>query len=247
MGHKPTTAALRNRAVAAYVSGMPMPRVCEKFGVARQTVRQWVLKAGHEMRGNGEVTSTLTSDEQAQFLTRLRSAHASGKSIVELSEEYDTRRTTIRKWLDGTAVPRRKPQVTRLTKTKERPSFRSAAERVKFRAAVQTLHAEGKSKQEIGRRLGYSDATIRRWLSEWATDVKAPATPALVVSARADGRGHWPKGKRRSKLSPAEHEKFLAELRQLLAEGLSRREIARRRGVSEKAVRNWLSGEDLPA
>ena len=69
------------------------------------------------------------------------------------------------------------------------------------------------------------------------------------TSARADGRGGWPTGKRRHSVGtwPA----TLARLRALLTQPrrgvVSRNAIAKAVGVSEGTVRRWVSGEDVPS
>lgn len=68
---------------------------------------------------------------------------------------------------------------------------------------------------------------------------------------RADGRGHWPRGKRRHALDPARHKRVMQQVRTLLDTRATRGEISRRAlaghlGVSETAIRRWLNEEDLP-
>ena len=69
------------------------------------------------------------------------------------------------------------------------------------------------------------------------------------TSARADGRGGWPVGKRRHPVGqwPA----TLARLRALLEQPrrgvISRNALAKSVGVSEGTVRRWVSGEDVPS
>ena len=77
-----------------------------------------------------------------------------------------------------------------------------------------------------------------------------------IESKRDDGRGHWPKGKRRNDPSP-EWPQMLKQLQRLLRtpsrnrgeKGLhrSRRGLANYLGVSERQVRRWLSKEDMPS
>lgn len=62
---------------------------------------------------------------------------------------------------------------------------------------------------------------------------------------RPDGRGHWPRGKRRSDLSERERETVLATIRGA-SETESLRSIARKLHVSDRSVRRWLSGDDWP-
>jgi hypothetical protein len=66
-----------------------------------------------------------------------------------------------------------------------------------------------------------------------------------LKSARSDGRGHWPAGRSRSSIPASRQEKLRAYLRQMIADGLSRHEIARRCKVSEKTVRRWLAGRGI--
>jgi ribosome-binding protein aMBF1 (putative translation factor) len=67
-----------------------------------------------------------------------------------------------------------------------------------------------------------------------------------MISERRDGRGHWPSGKRRSDITRAQHDRVLAVLRVLLGRNWSRRRIAQRLAVSDRAVRRWLAGDDWP-
>ncbi len=66
-----------------------------------------------------------------------------------------------------------------------------------------------------------------------------------IESMRADGLGHWPRGKSRSTLTAAERDAVIRKLRKQ-AETESIRSIARTLGVSDRAIRNLLSGEDQP-
>ena len=63
-------------------------------------------------------------------------------------------------------------------------------------------------------------------------------------------RGHWPLGKRRNTVDPTRLAAALDAVRQLLAVPrrgeVSVRALAGHVGVSDRTVRRWLSGEDLP-
>jgi len=69
------------------------------------------------------------------------------------------------------------------------------------------------------------------------------------ISARADGRGGWPVGKRRHPVGTWPD--TLARLRALLQQPrrgvVSRNALAKAVGVSEGTVRRWVSGEDVPS
>ena len=70
-------------------------------------------------------------------------------------------------------------------------------------------------------------------------------------SARADGRGGWPPGKRRHQ-DVGDWSRLRIDLAALFADAWHFRlrtptRLARDLGVSEKTVRRWLSGEDRPA
>jgi len=70
------------------------------------------------------------------------------------------------------------------------------------------------------------------------------------TSARADGRGGWPVGKRRHPMGqwPATLERLLALLRDHARRGtISRNALAASVGVQEGTVRRWVSGEDIPS
>lgn len=67
-----------------------------------------------------------------------------------------------------------------------------------------------------------------------------------LSSARPDGRGHWPRGKRRSSLTADQQRALLAELRRVIGRGESRRGIARLLDVSDRTVRRWLDGTHVP-
>lgn len=63
-------------------------------------------------------------------------------------------------------------------------------------------------------------------------------------------KGHWPRGKRRN---PDERVELLRRTtarllrRRLTPKKISRKALARAIGVSDRTVRRWLAGEDLPA
>jgi|SRR5688572_33381738 len=87
-----------------------------------------------------------------------------------------------------------------------------------------------------------------------------------LESQRKDGRGHWPAGKRRSSLGAQALSGILRLLQRMIrdhtraeiacplcpedARGVinkhSRREIAREFRLSDRTVRRWLAGEDVP-
>lgn len=68
-----------------------------------------------------------------------------------------------------------------------------------------------------------------------------------VKSSRKDGRGHWPAGKRRSRLNARARNAFVLDLRRAVArKDSSIRSVARLLEVSDRTVRRWLSGEDWP-
>jgi lambda repressor-like predicted transcriptional regulator len=66
-----------------------------------------------------------------------------------------------------------------------------------------------------------------------------------MKSQRADGLGHWPRGKARSTLTAAERAAVIRKLRKAV-ELQSIRSVARTLGLSDRAVRNVLSGQDQP-
>ncbi len=62
---------------------------------------------------------------------------------------------------------------------------------------------------------------------------------------RADGRGHWPAGKRRGD-GPIPR-RLRARMERAIEGGqISIRGIARHLGVSDRTVRRWLTGEHWP-
>lgn len=66
-----------------------------------------------------------------------------------------------------------------------------------------------------------------------------------MVSERQDGRGHWPKDKRRSRV--AAHEvAALVRVLERRVERTSARFVARQLQISDRTVRRWLKGEDWP-
>lgn len=67
----------------------------------------------------------------------------------------------------------------------------------------------------------------------------------VMTSSRADGLGHWPRGKARSTLSAPQRAAVIRRLRRV-AETESLRSIARTLGVSDRSVRRLLSGDDQP-
>ncbi|MGH8562734.1 MAG: helix-turn-helix domain-containing protein [Gammaproteobacteria bacterium] len=67
-----------------------------------------------------------------------------------------------------------------------------------------------------------------------------------MKSSRADGLGHWPEGKRRREAPlPAELRRRILAARK--AGEMSLRSLARQAGISDRALRRWLAGEDWPA
>lgn len=69
-------------------------------------------------------------------------------------------------------------------------------------------------------------------------------------SARRDGRGGWPAGKRRHPVGrwPATLARLVALLRDHAQRGaISRNALANAVGVSEGTVRRWVSAEDVPS
>lgn len=65
-------------------------------------------------------------------------------------------------------------------------------------------------------------------------------------SARADKRGHWPEGKRRSDLTAAQVAEVVTLVERALRSGMSLREIQRRTAVDESRLRRWLKGDHWP-
>jgi hypothetical protein len=75
-------------------------------------------------------------------------------------------------------------------------------------------------------------------------------TKPKSTSARADGRGGWPTGKRRHPVGtwPATLARLVVLLRDHARRGVvSGNALAAAVGVGEKTVRRWVSGEDLPS
>lgn len=67
-----------------------------------------------------------------------------------------------------------------------------------------------------------------------------------MTSERRDGRGHWPAGKRRSRLPARERRALIRRVRLALDHGESRRAIARKLRISDRTLGRWLKGEDFP-
>ena len=65
-------------------------------------------------------------------------------------------------------------------------------------------------------------------------------------SVRADGRGHWRAGKRRSDAPAKLRRRLLAAIRRAQRNGLSIRAVGRALDVSDKTVRRWLAEHDYP-
>lgn len=68
-------------------------------------------------------------------------------------------------------------------------------------------------------------------------------------TARADGLGHWPRGKRRSTLTDAERERIIAKLRKAILPQYygSMLQVALAMQVSDRTIGRILSGEDHPS
>lgn len=62
---------------------------------------------------------------------------------------------------------------------------------------------------------------------------------------RRPTKGHWPHGKRRHDLPgwPT----TLSTLAVIVSERMSRRSVSEHVGVSERTIRRWLAGEDIPS
>ena len=75
-------------------------------------------------------------------------------------------------------------------------------------------------------------------------------TTPTSTSARRDGRGGWPAGKRRHPMGqwPDTLDRLLALLRDHAKRGVvSRNALAAAVGVREGTVRRWVSREDVPS
>ena len=75
-------------------------------------------------------------------------------------------------------------------------------------------------------------------------------TKPKSTSARADGRGGWPTGKRRHPVGqwPDTLARLVALLRDHAQRGtISRNALAAAVGVGEATVRRWVSREDVPS
>ena len=74
-------------------------------------------------------------------------------------------------------------------------------------------------------------------------------TTPKSTSARADGRGGWPTGKRRHPVGtwPDTLTRLWILLQQPRRGVVSRNALAKSVGVSEGTVRRWVSGEDVPS
>lgn len=66
-----------------------------------------------------------------------------------------------------------------------------------------------------------------------------------LKSRRADGKGHWPAGKRRSPLTARERRALVALVHRAI-EAESARAVARALGVSDRTVRRWRDEIDVP-
>ncbi len=67
-----------------------------------------------------------------------------------------------------------------------------------------------------------------------------------LVSKRADGLGHWPKGKPRSTCTPVQVAQVLRRLNRALAEQ-SQRQVGRTLGIHGTQVGRIVRGEDMPS
>lgn len=76
---------------------------------------------------------------------------------------------------------------------------------------------------------------------------------ATKSTNRDDGRGHWPRGKRRNQPLPQRQiNGLMRRLKNKLTpgaktEGQSINQTAREIGVSDRTLRRWLAGEDNPS
>jgi DNA invertase Pin-like site-specific DNA recombinase len=67
-----------------------------------------------------------------------------------------------------------------------------------------------------------------------------------LKSERRDGRGHWPKGKRRSPMEDKARRKLIRDIRLLIDHGVSRKAISRAFRRSDRTIARWLSGAHFP-
>jgi DNA-binding transcriptional regulator YiaG len=78
-----------------------------------------------------------------------------------------------------------------------------------------------------------------------------------MISKRADGLGHWEKGKRRHSTDARTRRRLQAAIRRALnapsqnpnrpGRAMSRKEIAVILGVNDKTVARWYADEDFPS
>jgi predicted DNA-binding transcriptional regulator AlpA len=78
-----------------------------------------------------------------------------------------------------------------------------------------------------------------------------------MISKRADGLGHWEKGKRRHSTDVRTRRRLQAAIRRALntpsrnpnrpGRTMSRKEIAALVGVNDKTVARWYADEDFPS
>jgi len=104
---------------------------------------------------------------------------------------------------------------------------------------------------------------MQYWITEWMR-IRSRKHSAMGIemiqisigasksmkSKRNDGMGHWPKGKRRNTVAGWSRTRL--GLQRLLDNHYQRgvisiRALAADVGVSDRTVRRWLSGEDVPA
>jgi DNA-binding XRE family transcriptional regulator len=78
-----------------------------------------------------------------------------------------------------------------------------------------------------------------------------------MISKRADGLGHWEKGKRRHSTDARTRRRLQAAIRRALnapsnnqnrpGRAMSRKEIAALVGVTDKTIARWYRDEDFPS
>lgn len=66
------------------------------------------------------------------------------------------------------------------------------------------------------------------------------------MSARRDGRGHWPTGKRRSPLNASDVACVVTLVSRAIRSGHSIRRVAKDIGVAQRTISRWIKREDWP-
>lgn len=134
--------------VAHFVAGEGAPSLAKRYGCSSETIYRMAQRRGISGAGRprGRPSKVL------QQLPEVIAAYKSGKSLLELEQEFKSSVATIRKHLEAAGVEIRKPSTGKVGKVKGQQRI----------GEIMALRAEGKTGQEIGSALGITRERVRQ-------------------------------------------------------------------------------------